>query len=79
MHLDKLLHTQSGRYLMSILLGFGLATLFRSTCKGKNCIVFNAPPLEEVDDKIFRFNQKCYRYNYKMETCNEKKRIVEME
>jgi hypothetical protein len=76
MHLDKLLHTQSGKYLMSILLGFGLATLFRVTCKGKNCLLFKAPPLEEVEDKIFKFNDKCYTYHYKMESCNSKKRIV---
>jgi hypothetical protein len=79
MHLDKLLHTQSGRYLMSILLGFGLATLFRSTCKGKNCIVFRAPPLEDVEDKIFEFNSKCYKYKHKMESCTSKKQTVEME
>jgi hypothetical protein len=77
MHLDKLFKTQSGKYLMSILLGFGLATLFRATCKGKNCIVFKAPPLEEVDDKIFQFDNKCYKYVYQAETCGGKnKKIV---
>jgi hypothetical protein len=78
MHLDKLLHTESGKYLMSMLLGFGIATIFRSTCKGRNCLVFNAPPLDEIDDKIFQYNDKCYKYKYKMETCTNKKRTVEM-
>ena len=78
MHLDKLLHTESGRYLMSMLLGFGIATIFRSTCKGRNCLVFNAPPLDEIDDKIFQYDNKCYKYNYKMEACSNKKRTVEL-
>jgi hypothetical protein len=37
---------------MSILLGFGLATLFRTVCKGKNCVVVKAPEFEEVNGKI---------------------------
>jgi hypothetical protein len=78
MHLDKLLHTQSGRYLMSILLGFGLATLFRETCKGKNCIVFKAPPLDEVEGNIFEFNNKCYTYDYKAEKCSNNKKTIEI-
>ena len=40
MHLSKFLHTQSGKMLMSIILGFGLASLFRTVCKEKNCIIF---------------------------------------
>ena len=33
MHLGKFVHTETGKYLMSILLGFGLASLFRTVCK----------------------------------------------
>ena len=29
----KFLHTQTGKIVMSILLGFGLASLFRTVCK----------------------------------------------
>lgn len=76
LHLDKLLHTQSGRYLMSLILGFGIATLFRETCKGKNCIIFKAPPVEDVDDNIFQFDDKCYKYNYKLVKCNSNKKTI---
>ena len=49
----KFLHTQNGRIIMSILLGFGLASLFRSICKGRNCIDFSGPPSDFMDkDKI---------------------------
>ena len=31
----KFVHTETGRRLMSMLLGFGLASLFRTVCKAK--------------------------------------------
>ena len=55
MHLSKFLHTQSGKMLMSIILGFGLASLFRTVCKEKNCIIFTAPPTAEIDGKIYKY------------------------
>jgi hypothetical protein len=61
---------------MSILLGLGLATLFRQMCSGKNCIVIKAPPLEEIDNKIYKFDDKCYKLEKNAETCNAKKKIV---
>ena len=36
MYLNKFVNSETGRYLMSILLGIGLATLFRQICEGKN-------------------------------------------
>ena len=76
MHLAKFLHTKSGRYIMSIILGFGLATLFRVVCKDKNCIVFQAPPMDEIQDKIFKHDGKCYKFDHVSSTCNSKKRSV---
>ena len=37
----KFLHTQTGKIVMSILLGFGLASLFRTVCKNNNCLSKN--------------------------------------
>jgi hypothetical protein len=76
MYLLKFVHSETGRNIMSILLGLGLATLFRQMCNGKNCIVTKAPPLEEIDDKIYKFDGKCYKLEKNAETCNTKKKIV---
>ena len=46
MYLSKFVHSEIGRYLMSIILGLGLATFFRKMCNGKNCVISKAPPLE---------------------------------
>ena len=35
MYLSKFVHSEIGRYLMSIILGLGLATFFRKMCNGK--------------------------------------------
>ena len=55
MHLGKFVHTETGKYMMSILLGFGLASLFRTVCKGKNCIIFHAAPLDQIEEKIYKY------------------------
>ena len=62
MYLNKFLHTHSGKYIMSVILGFGLATLFRTVCKGKNCLLFKAPPMDEIQDKVFKHQDKCYKF-----------------
>ena len=77
MELGKFVHTKTGKYMMSILLGFGLASLFRIVCKDKNCILFRAPPLEEIKDKIYGQDNKCYKYTVNPSKCNAQKKVVE--
>ena len=76
LHLSRFLHSENGKIFMSILLGFGLASLFRAVCKDKDCLIFHAPPLEEIKDKIYKHDNKCYKYTTKSTTCDKSKRIV---
>ncbi len=77
MDLRAKLKTYEGKVLMSILLGLGLATLFRQVCKGKNCVVFNAPKSKKTDNKVFKHEDKCYKYSLETTKCNvpNKKKI----
>jgi len=75
-HLSNFIHTENGKGLMSILLGFGLASLFRTICKDRNCILFHAVALDKIKDKIYKFDNKCYKYNIKPSTCDSNKKIV---
>jgi len=77
MHLGKFVHTETGKYLMSILLGFGLASLFRTVCKGKNCVIFHAPPLDKIDEKIYKYENKCYKFTQQSTRCDESKKIID--
>jgi hypothetical protein len=77
MHLSKFVHSPSGRILMSVILGIGLASLFRIVCKDKNCIIFKAPPLDDIDVKVYKFNDKCYTYKSSSVKCDSNKKSVE--
>jgi hypothetical protein len=76
MYLDKFVHNTTGKIIMSILLGLGLATFFRAICRGKNCKVIKSPALEEIDDQIFKFDGKCFKMEKNAVKCDNRKNIV---
>ena len=67
--LKDLINSTRGKYIFSILLGFGLASLFRKACSSRNCLVFKAPTLDSIKDKIFGYNNKCYTFTEQSSTC----------
>lgn len=79
LHLGKFLHTDRGKIIMSILMGFGLASLFREVCKGRNCFAFHAPPLDEIKDKIYRTQKKCVKYVPVPTKCSLNSKIIHFE
>lgn len=68
----RLLHSKSGHTIISIILGFGLACLFRRICKDRECIIYTAPDFKKIKDQIFRFDEKCYKYTKSTTKCNDK-------
>ena len=78
-NLGKFVHTETGKLIMSILLGLGLASLFRNVCKNKNCIIFHAPPLENFKDKIFKSNGKCVKYVSVSTKCTPNAKTIDFE
>jgi hypothetical protein len=76
MYLGKFVHTETGKIIMSILLGFGLASLFRAVCKDKDCLLFYAPPLEKFQDKIYKNNGKCVKYVPQATKCDANLKII---
>ena len=77
MNLRRLIYSEVGRYIISILLGLGLATLFRKVCNERNCIVFKGPALNKVKGQVFKFNDRCYQFQEKIEKCDDRKKIVD--
>lgn len=75
----KFVHTETGKIIMSILLGFGLASLFRTICKDQNCLTFHAPPLDEIKDKIYKTNKKCVKYTPVATKCSLNSKIITFE
>ncbi len=67
--LKDLINSTRGKYAFSILLGLGLATLFRKACSSRNCLIFKAPSLDKIKGKIFGHNNKWYKFEDKSTSC----------
>lgn len=78
MYLDKFVHSSTGKILMSIILGIGLATFFRTACKGRNCRVIKCPPIEEIEEQTYKFNDKCYKFEKNAINCEKNKNTVKI-
>ena len=79
LHLKEIINSARGKVVLSLLLGLGLATLFRKACKDRNCLVFKAPKMSDIKGKIFGYDEKCYEYNEKNSTCENKPENVILE
>jgi|TARA_B100001540_G_C15707550_1_gene596919 hypothetical protein len=72
----KLIHSKVGQYIISILLGLGLATLFRKVCKKRSCLVFKGAPLRKIKNQIFKYKNKCYKFTPEITKCSGKYKTV---
>lgn len=70
--LNNFSSSDEGRIILSVIWGLGLSAIFRKACKGRNCIVIKGPDPEEMHNKIFRFDNKCYKYSATNTSCNKK-------
>ena len=68
--------TDLGKNLISIILGIGLASIFRKACENKNCLVFNAPPISEIKNNVFEHDNNCYKFNERSVSCDPKMKKV---
>jgi hypothetical protein len=55
--------TNVGSIIVSVILGLGLAAVFRRACNEKGCVVIRAPLLAEVRDQVYRVDDACYQYS----------------
>ena len=79
MQIKVLLNSPMGKIFISILLGLGLATMFRTVCEDKNCIRFFGPVISEIDGKIYKHGDKCYKYESESSgKCDENKKIFDV-
>lgn len=69
--LSKLFESETGKIIISILIGLGIAALFKKACKGKNCIVVHGPKREEVDKYYYKIRDDCFKYTPVEVECNK--------
>jgi hypothetical protein len=78
MEIKKIINSGQGKLVMSIILGLGLATLFKRVCKGKNCVVFEKAASADIDDKVFKYDDKCYKFKMENTRCGAGKKSVKI-
>ena len=78
-NLESFIKTSKAKIIFSILLGFGIATLFRKACKERNCMVFKCPPIKNIKDKIFKEDGKCLTYDIENSKCSNNNIIMNID
>ena len=72
---DRLLYTSFGQILISAIFGLAVALLFHRVCKS-GCIVYYAPHIDEVQDKVFQLEDTCYKYTPYVIPCKQNQEIL---
>jgi hypothetical protein len=68
--LDKLETNRGARIFVSIILGLGIASLFRLTCKEGSCYVVKGPGMNDVDKHVYKVDEDgCYKYSSHKTPC----------
>ena len=76
---NNLMYTSRGKFILSIIFGLGIATIFRKFCSGKNCYDFIGPDPKDLDNSIYSYdsnNNKCYKVEQKVTSCDSNKKII---
>jgi hypothetical protein len=70
------INTPYAKVAIAALLGFGLSTLFRKSCKSKKCLEFKAPPFETIEGGTWKVDDKCYSFKSSPASCEKSRRTV---
>ena len=65
----RLRDNYTGKMIISIILGLGIAALFRKVCTERDCLVIKGPNIKETESNIYAFDGKCYKYKAKGTPC----------
>jgi hypothetical protein len=68
--IDRLLYTNTGQIFVSVILGLMFSLIFKRVCK-ENCVIYVSPDNKEIEGKIFKLEDTCYKYKMKQVECNE--------
>ncbi len=70
----EFLKRKESKIILSIIWGLGLATMFRQSCKNRNCIIVKCPKYDEIVKHQFKYDgdDSCYKYRSVMVKCDKK-------
>ena len=74
--IEKILESNIATPIISILIGLGLASIFRKACVNGDCYIFKGPYTSEIEENIYSFDGKCYKFTLKNIKCKTKKQQI---
>jgi hypothetical protein len=77
-NVKRFVNSKEGIIIISFLLGFGLATLFKKVCLGPSCIVFEGPSQTMLNNQLIKYNHKCYKNIPQHVKCSKKYKKVQL-
>lgn len=69
--ISDILNSKMGQIIISIILGLGLATIFKKVCKDDNCIIIKSPNIKDIEKYYYKINDDCFRYTPYVTKCND--------
>lgn len=60
--IEKLLNDKKGQIILSIILGLGLATIFRKVCTDNSCVVVKGPNKKDLEKYYYKIEDDCFKY-----------------
>jgi hypothetical protein len=67
---STIMDTDYGSVIISVILGLGLASIFKKVCKDGRCVVIRGPPIDEIKNNIYKIDSECYKYTPVMTKCS---------
>jgi len=75
--IDVFFKTKTGMNVLSILLGLGLAGIFKMSCDNRSCLIYKAGDISNTDN-IFKYNNECYKATESSTSCDSNKEIIDV-
>ncbi len=72
----KLMYTDNGKLIISLILGIGLASIFRKVCDNRSCLIFHAPPMDKLSNQVYKHGESCYKFKEESVECNKNKKQI---
>lgn len=73
--IDRLFYNEIGQIIVSALFGLSLALIFKRVCKD-NCVLYHAPDINDIENKVFKLENTCYKYTPYAVKCENKEFVL---
>lgn len=73
--LKNVINSKIGKIIISIILGLGIASLFRKKCENNDCLNYVLPNLDDINKNVYKYDNNCYKFETNVIECKNMKTI----